>query len=102
MPSTGRVSQARLHSIRKATSRTRPTRFTRFRRASGRSSTCWVAAPPRLQQRGKGRWVMTSESVKPDGSSDERMGILERRRIEAEIIKPIYAILKRDLGIERA
>ncbi|HEY2000262.1 L-2-amino-thiazoline-4-carboxylic acid hydrolase [Paraburkholderia sp.] len=45
---------------------------------------------------------MASQSVKADGPSDERMGILERRRIEAEIIKPIYAILKRDFGTERA
>ncbi len=30
------------------------------------------------------------------------MGILARRRIEAEIIKPIYDILKRDLGQEKA
>ncbi|WP_310633130.1 L-2-amino-thiazoline-4-carboxylic acid hydrolase [Paraburkholderia sp.] len=30
------------------------------------------------------------------------LGILERRRIEAEIIKPIYEILKRDFGAERA
>ncbi|MCC8395384.1 L-2-amino-thiazoline-4-carboxylic acid hydrolase [Paraburkholderia sp. MMS20-SJTR3] len=32
----------------------------------------------------------------------ETLGILARRRIEAEIIKPIYEILKRDFGIERA
>jgi hypothetical protein len=30
------------------------------------------------------------------------IGILARRRIEAEIIKPIYQILKRDFGTERA
>lgn len=30
------------------------------------------------------------------------IGILERRRIEAEIIKPIYEIMKRDFGIEKA
>jgi hypothetical protein len=30
------------------------------------------------------------------------LGILARRRIEAEIIKPIYEILKRDFGAERA
>ncbi|MEX3845405.1 L-2-amino-thiazoline-4-carboxylic acid hydrolase [Paraburkholderia sp. BR10882] len=33
---------------------------------------------------------------------ENQLGILARRRIEAEIIKPIYEILKRDLGIERA
>ncbi|MDF0606680.1 L-2-amino-thiazoline-4-carboxylic acid hydrolase [Neisseriaceae bacterium TC5R-5] len=30
------------------------------------------------------------------------IGILQRRRIEAEIIKPIYEIMKRELGIEKA
>jgi hypothetical protein len=30
------------------------------------------------------------------------MGILARRRIEAEIIKPIYEIMKREFGAERA
>lgn len=30
------------------------------------------------------------------------IGILQRRRIEAEIIKPIYDIMKRELGIEKA
>lgn len=30
------------------------------------------------------------------------IGILQRRRIEAEIIKPIYDIMKRDFGIEKA
>ena len=30
------------------------------------------------------------------------LGILAKRRIEAKIIKPIYEILKRDFGIERA
>ncbi len=33
---------------------------------------------------------------------DDPLGILARRRIEAEIIKPIYEILKRDFGTERA
>jgi len=33
---------------------------------------------------------------------DNEMGILQRRRIEAQIIQPIYEILKRDLGIEQA
>ncbi|AIO70173.1 L-2-amino-thiazoline-4-carboxylic acid hydrolase [Burkholderia oklahomensis] len=32
----------------------------------------------------------------------EPLGILARRRIEAEIIKPIYEIMKREFGIERA
>ncbi|WP_429299011.1 L-2-amino-thiazoline-4-carboxylic acid hydrolase [Paraburkholderia sp. GAS199] len=35
-------------------------------------------------------------------ADDDRLGILARRRIEAEIIKPIYQILKRDLGTEKA
>ncbi|WP_082721081.1 L-2-amino-thiazoline-4-carboxylic acid hydrolase [Burkholderia sp. ABCPW 14] len=30
------------------------------------------------------------------------LGILARRRIEAEIIKPIYEIMKREFGVERA
>ncbi|OJA47423.1 L-2-amino-thiazoline-4-carboxylic acid hydrolase [Burkholderia ubonensis] len=33
---------------------------------------------------------------------DPRLGILARRRIEAEIIKPIYEIMKREFGVERA
>ncbi|CAM2177290.1 2-amino-thiazoline-4-carboxylic acid hydrolase [Burkholderia latens] len=33
---------------------------------------------------------------------DTRLGILARRRIEAEIIKPIYKIMKREFGTERA
>lgn len=33
---------------------------------------------------------------------EDELGILARRRIEAQIIKPIYDILKRDIGIERA
>jgi len=33
---------------------------------------------------------------------DNEMGILQRRRIEAQIIQPIYEILKRDFGIEQA
>ncbi|QGZ65261.1 L-2-amino-thiazoline-4-carboxylic acid hydrolase [Paraburkholderia acidisoli] len=49
---------------------------------------------------------MTQERIIPiqqePASHDDRLGILARRRIEAEIIKPIYEILKRDLGIERA
>lgn len=34
--------------------------------------------------------------------TDTRLGILARRRIEAEIIKPIYEIMKREFGTERA
>jgi len=45
---------------------------------------------------------MSIESKQPDGGADERLGILAQRRIEAGIIKPIYEILKRDFGIERA
>ena len=33
--------------------------------------------------------------------SDE-IGILTRRRIQAEVIKPIYEVMKRELGAERA
>ena len=33
---------------------------------------------------------------------DMRLGILARRRIEAEIIKPIYEMMKRKFGTERA
>ena len=32
----------------------------------------------------------------------QELGILARRKIEAEIIKPVYDILKRELGIELA
>ncbi len=38
----------------------------------------------------------------PAAGEQGTLGILARRRIEAEIIKPIYEILKRDLGTERA
>lgn len=38
----------------------------------------------------------------PATAEQGEMGILARRRIEAEIIKPIYEILKRDFGIEQA
>ncbi|MEW9298627.1 L-2-amino-thiazoline-4-carboxylic acid hydrolase [Acetobacter oryzifermentans] len=34
-------------------------------------------------------------------SQHELIGILERRRIEALVIKPIYEILKRELGLEK-
>lgn len=37
-----------------------------------------------------------------DHDADPRLGILARRRIEAEIIKPIYEIMKREFGTERA
>lgn len=37
-----------------------------------------------------------------EGVNGETLGILARRRIEAEIIKPIYTILKREFGMERA
>lgn len=33
---------------------------------------------------------------------NEPLGILERRRIEAEIIKPIYEAMKAELGVETA
>jgi hypothetical protein len=45
---------------------------------------------------------MANESKSSHDDADDRMGILARRRIEAEIIKPIYEILKRDFGVERA
>jgi hypothetical protein len=38
----------------------------------------------------------------PQSSADNELGILARRRIEAEIIKPIYEIMKREFGAERA
>jgi hypothetical protein len=40
--------------------------------------------------------------VHEEAAAHERMGILARRRIEAEIIKPIYEIMKREFGVERA
>ncbi|MGF6573495.1 hypothetical protein ABH945_005616 [Paraburkholderia sp. GAS333] len=43
-----------------------------------------------------------STPIAAPADSDDRLGILARRRIEAEIIKPIYQILKRDLGTEKA
>lgn len=33
---------------------------------------------------------------------DEEIGILQRRKIEAEIIKPIYEIMKREFGVDAA
>lgn len=45
---------------------------------------------------------MSDELPGPSGVLSDRLGILAQRRIEAEIIKPIYEILKRDFGIERA
>lgn len=35
-------------------------------------------------------------------NNKDELGILARRRIEAEIIKPIYEIMKREFGIEKA
>ncbi len=35
-------------------------------------------------------------------SMNEEIGILQRRKIEAEIIKPIYEIMKREFGLEAA
>jgi len=37
-----------------------------------------------------------------ENEMNDEMGILQRRKIEAQIIQPIYAILKRDLGVEQA
>jgi len=34
--------------------------------------------------------------------AEETVSLLQRRRIEAEIVKPIYEILKRELGVEVA
>jgi len=45
---------------------------------------------------------MSDITTMPKDATDNEMGILQRRRIEAQIIQPIYAILKRDLGIEKA
>ncbi|MDS0858930.1 L-2-amino-thiazoline-4-carboxylic acid hydrolase [Burkholderia pseudomultivorans] len=45
---------------------------------------------------------MTEPTKTPTTPEDTRLGILARRRIEAEIIKPIYAIMKREFGTERA
>jgi hypothetical protein len=39
---------------------------------------------------------------RPETEAVNQLGILARRRIEAEIIKPIYEILKREIGTERA
>ena len=35
-------------------------------------------------------------------TTDNEIGILQRRRIEAEIIKPLYEIIKREYGVEKA
>ena len=35
-------------------------------------------------------------------NQNEEIGILQRRKIEAEIIKPIYYILKKEYGLEKA
>ncbi|WP_431822878.1 L-2-amino-thiazoline-4-carboxylic acid hydrolase [Burkholderia sp. F1] len=46
---------------------------------------------------------MTEPIQTPAAAPEEtRLGILARRRIEAEIIKPIYEIMKREFGVERA
>lgn len=45
---------------------------------------------------------MEGKSPQAPQALENQLGILARRRIEAEIIKPIYEILKRDFGIERA
>ncbi|RFU48974.1 L-2-amino-thiazoline-4-carboxylic acid hydrolase [Paraburkholderia sp. DHOC27] len=45
---------------------------------------------------------MDDNATQAHGGQTERLGILAQRRIEAEIIKPIYEILKRDFGKERA
>lgn len=45
---------------------------------------------------------MDKHPIQPAGEQGDRLGILAQRRIEAEIIKPIYEILKRDFGVERA
>jgi hypothetical protein len=45
---------------------------------------------------------MSNELPPQSREPDARLGILAQRRIEAEIIKPIYEILKRDFGAERA
>ncbi|AJK48445.1 L-2-amino-thiazoline-4-carboxylic acid hydrolase [Burkholderia plantarii] len=43
-----------------------------------------------------------TQSAASSDAADHRLGILARRRIEAEIIKPIYEIMKREFGTERA
>ncbi|MBJ9618938.1 L-2-amino-thiazoline-4-carboxylic acid hydrolase [Burkholderia multivorans] len=45
---------------------------------------------------------MNEPTKTPTTPEDTRLGILARRRIEAEIIKPIYEIMKREFGAERA
>ncbi|MBU9676580.1 L-2-amino-thiazoline-4-carboxylic acid hydrolase [Burkholderia multivorans] len=45
---------------------------------------------------------MNEPTKTPTTPEDTRLGILARRRIEAEIIKPIYEIMKREFGTERA
>lgn len=34
--------------------------------------------------------------------SDDQIGVLTRRRIQAEVIKPIYEVMVRELGVEKA
>jgi L-2-amino-thiazoline-4-carboxylic acid hydrolase len=45
---------------------------------------------------------MSNDPAGQGDTSNSGLGILARRRIEAEIIKPIYEILRRELGVERA
>ncbi|MFD1505712.1 2-amino-thiazoline-4-carboxylic acid hydrolase [Georgenia yuyongxinii] len=45
--------------------------------------------------------TLPTQQAGPEDADDE-IGILQRRRIEANIIAPIYTILKRELGQERA
>jgi hypothetical protein len=54
------------------------------------------------QQRDDAGQPASTSSATSAATSGETLGILARRRIEAEIIKPIYEILKRDFGVERA
>ena len=37
-----------------------------------------------------------------DFSEFVEIGILQQRKIEAEIVKPIYEIMKREFGLEKA
>ena len=42
------------------------------------------------------------DALRSQQSDDEPLGIFQRRKIEAEIIKPIYTVLKREFGLEKA
>lgn len=46
--------------------------------------------------------TLPMDNQAPEATDDDAIGILQRRRIEANVIAPIYRILKRDLGQERA